>query len=245
MPNKNNLRKTTCGKTLALEIERDVPNVPRIEIESEHQKQVPKPNVQQKPQKFQTSSLKPLTNSSSGHKSPISSPKINKYSLQPKVEVEMNNNQSLPEFLAKSPIPSPNGTLRRTGFKITSEEDSQSHVNPKSPQNGSNNREVGNKSENPDEATKSDSSPQRISEVIRSLENFDLDNLLEKTNDKAPLEHNGKIDFKHSVLNSNNFGDVCKIFWIHKRLRDFSKGSIPLSYQYYRKSLSCVDAHLS
>ena len=244
MPDKNNLRKTTCGKTLVLEIERDIPNVPRIEIESQ-QKQVPKANVQQKPEKFQSSNQKSLSTSTYKQKSPIPSPKTIRYNLQPKVEVKMSNNQSLPEFLAKSPIPSPNSTLRRTGFKITSEEDSQNHVNPKSPQNRSNNREVGNKSENPDEATKSDSSPQRISEVIRSLENFDLDNLLEKTNDKAPLEHNGKIDFKHSVLNSNNFGDVCKIFWIHKRLRDFSKGSIPLSYQYYRKSLSCVDAHLS
>ena len=192
MPNKNNLRKTTCGKTLALEIERDVPNVPRIEIDSQ-QKQVPKPNVQQKPEKLQTSSQKPLLNSSFGLKSPISSPKFNKYSLQPKVEVKMNNNQSLPEFLAKSPIPSPNSTLRRTGFKITSEkEESKECVNQKSPQNGYNSK-VGNKAQNPDESI--NSTPQRISDVIRCLENFDIDNLLEKTNEKAPLEHKGKIDF--------------------------------------------------
>ena len=104
----------------------------------------------------------------------------------------MNNNQSLPEFLAKSPIPSPNGTLRRTGFKITSEEESKEYVNPKSPQNGFN-CEVENKAQNPDDST--NSSPQRISDVIRCLENFDIDNLLEKTNEKAPIEHKGKIDF--------------------------------------------------
>ena len=195
MPNKNNLRKTTCGKTLALEIERDVPNVPRIEIESQHQKQVPKPNVQQKPEKFQTSSQKSLNNSTPGHKSQIPSPKNIRYNLQPKVEVKMNNNQSLPELLAKSPIPSPNGTLRRTGFKITSEEESKEYVNPKSSQNGLDHNEVENKAQNPDEGTNSNSSPQRISDVIRCLENFDIDNLLEKTNEKAPIDHKGKSDF--------------------------------------------------
>ena len=187
MPNKNNLRKTACGKTLASEYEKDVPQVPRIEIESQ-QKQLSKPS-----EKSQSSSHISLTESTPRQKSPIPSPKTIRYNLQPKVEVKMNtssSNQSLPEFLAKSPIPSPYSTLRRTGFKIKPEEDSKEQVTSKSPQNGLDNRKVENDLE--------ESKPLRISEVIRSLENFDLDNLLEveKTIEETHLENNGKIEIQ-------------------------------------------------